>query len=157
ESARLRGHVPVLQDALDGLLMALAGWRAVALHLAQHGDPTDRQDASDILHYIPRDVRPPADAEAPTPSTAHPSGAPIRCAEAARALVSMPAATPSLRLLGEQTASALQGLSRALDGLVLVVSDSEPPRPTRRRVWLVSDWLPPLVNAARAFVTIGAV
>src|SRR5262245_22784665 len=39
ESARLRGHVPVLQDALDGLLTALAGWRAVALHLAQLGDP----------------------------------------------------------------------------------------------------------------------
>jgi uncharacterized membrane protein YccC len=69
----------------------------------------------------------------------------------------MPAATPSLRLLGDQTARALQGLSRALDGLELVVSGSYPPRATRRRVWLVSDWLPPLLNAGRAFVTIGAV
>jgi uncharacterized membrane protein YccC len=157
ESIRLRAHLPVLQDAFDGLLTALAGWRAVALHLAQHGDPADRRDARSILHYVPRDVRFLADAEDPTRWTADPSGVRILCEEAARALVSMPAATPSLRLLGDQTASALQGLSRAIDGLVLFVSDSHPPRVTRRRVWLVSDWLPPLLNAARAFVTIGAV
>jgi uncharacterized membrane protein YccC len=158
ESIQLRDHSPVLQNALDGLLTALAGWRAVAVHLAQHGDPADREDARAILDCIPRDVRLLADAGDPTRWTADPSGLRIRCQEAARALVSVSTATPSLRLLRDQTASALKGLSRALDGLALLVNDSEPTRPTRRRVWLpVSDWLPPLVNAARAFVTIGAV
>jgi len=158
ESIRLRSHLPVLQDALDGLLTALAGWRAVALHLAQHGDPADRRDARAILHSVPRDVRFLADAEDPTRWTADPSGVRILCEGAARALVSMPTATPSLRLVADQTASAFQGLTRALDALVLLVSDSDPPRPTRPRVWLsVPDLLPPLVNAARAFVTIGAV
>jgi uncharacterized membrane protein YccC len=157
ESIQLRSRLPVLQDALDGLLAALAAWRAIALHLAQHGHPADRRDARAILDCIPRDVRLVVDAEDPTHWTADPSGLRILCEEAARALVSMPAATPSLRLVGDQTASALKGLSRALGGLVLLVRDSEPPRAIRRRVWLVSDWLPPLVNAARAFVTIGAV
>jgi uncharacterized membrane protein YccC len=158
ESIQLRSRLPVLQDALDGLLAALAAWRAIALHLAQHGDPADRRDARAILGRIPRDVRLLADAGDPTRWTADPSGLRILCEDAARALVSMPTATPSLRLVGDQTASALKGLSRALDGLALLVNDSEPSRPTRRRVWLsVSDWLTPLVNAARAFVAIGAV
>ena len=158
ESTRLQGYLPVLQDALDGLITALAGSRAVALHLEHRGDPADRQDPRALLDRVPRNVRFLADAEDPTRWTADPSGLRILCEEAARALVSMPAVTPSLRLVGDQTASALKGLSRALDGLVLLVSDSDPPRRTRRRTRQpVSDWLPPLVNAARAFVTIGAV
>jgi uncharacterized membrane protein YccC len=157
ESIRLRSRLPVLQDALDGLLTALAGWRAVALHLAQHGDPADRRDARAILHSVPRDVRFLADAEDPTRWTADPSGVRVLCEEAAQKLVSMPTGTPSLRLVADQTAGALKGLTRALDALVLLVSESDPPRPTRP-VWRsVPDWLPPLVNAARAFVTIGAV
>ena len=44
-------------EVVDGLLTALAGWRAVALHLAQHGDPADLRDARAVLHHVPRDVR----------------------------------------------------------------------------------------------------
>src|SRR5580700_10121388 len=33
ESAHLRYYSPVLQTAVDGLFAALAGWRAVAVHL----------------------------------------------------------------------------------------------------------------------------
>jgi len=148
----------VLQDALDGLLAAMAARRAIAQHLAQHSDSADRRGARAILDCIPRDVGLLADAGDPTRWTTDPSDLRIRCEEAARALVSMPTATPSLRMVRDQTASALEGLSRALGGLVLLVNDSDPPCPTRRRAWpSVSDWLPPLVNAARAFVTIGAV
>jgi uncharacterized membrane protein YccC len=35
ESSQVRYHSPVLQRAVDGLFTALAGWRAVAIHLAQ--------------------------------------------------------------------------------------------------------------------------
>ena len=157
ESLPLRSHLAVLQGALDGLLTALAGWRAVALHLERHGDPADRRDVRAMFDRISREARWLADAQDPTRWTADASRLRIRCEEATQALLSMPAATPSLRLVGDQTASALKGLSHALDGLLLLAGDSDPPRPTRR-VWpSVSDWLPPLVNAARAFVTIGAV
>src|SRR4029077_15193012 len=81
ESIRLRSHLPVLQDALDGLLTALAGRRAIALHLAQHGDPADRRDARAILRYVPRGVRFLADAEDPTRWTADPSGLRKLCEE----------------------------------------------------------------------------
>jgi uncharacterized membrane protein YccC len=47
---------------------------------------------------------------------------------------------------------------RALEGLALLVDAPDRPRPARRGFQLaVSDWLPALVNAARAFVAIGTV
>jgi uncharacterized membrane protein YccC len=75
-----------------------------------------------------------------------------------RALVALPAGTPSLRLLADRAAEALAGMSHALDGLALLVDD--PARPVPRGGGLrlrVPDWLPALVNAGRAFVAIGAV
>ena len=60
-------------------------------------------------------------------------------------------------LLADQAAEALAGISQALNALALLVAD-----PTRRALWSrgsrrlrVPDWLPPLVNAGRAFVVIG--
>src|SRR5580700_4535968 len=77
------------------------------------------------------------------------------CEAAARALVALPAGTPSLRLLVDRAAEALAGMSHALDGLALLV-DAPVPRRGGFRL-RVPDWLPALVNAGRAFVTIGAV
>ena len=75
-----------------------------------------------------------------------------------RRLIALPAATPSLRLLADQTAEVLAGISHALNGLALLVARSCPARSSRRgSVRLrVPDWLPALVNAGRAFVVIGA-
>jgi len=157
ESSRLRYHSPVLQTAVDGLFAALAGWRAVAAHLAQLGDRKARSEADAILRNLPPGLR---SAEYAEP--AHWIADPIRWRSAfesaARTLLAVPANTPSLRLLGDQTARVLAGLSRALDGLALLVvhPDRPPARRRRRRVW-VPDWLPSLINALRAFVAIGTV
>jgi uncharacterized membrane protein YccC len=73
-------------------------------------------------------------------------------------LVTLPAATPSLRLFADKTAQALGGIARALNGVALLVADpvrSVSDRGVKR--FRVADWLPALVNAGRAFVTIGAV
>ncbi len=70
----------------------------------------------------------------------------------------LPASTPSLRLLADQTAEVLAGMSRALNGLALLIDEpvsSVRIRDIRRP--RVPDWLPALVNAGRAFVVIGAV
>jgi uncharacterized membrane protein YccC len=80
------------------------------------------------------------------------------CETAERALIALPAATPSLRLLADHTAEVLAGTSRALNGLALLVDDAARSVPRRRGLGLhVPDWLPSLVNAGRAFVTICAV
>jgi hypothetical protein len=74
-------------------------------------------------------------------------------------LIALLASTPSVRLLADKSAEALAGIAQVLSGLAVLVAD-----PARLcDAWLgivrlrVSDWLPALVNAGRAFVTIGAV
>ncbi len=80
------------------------------------------------------------------------------CEMAVRTLTALPAGTPSLRLLADQTAKVLDGISDALNGLALLVGAAVRPVPRRRGFRLrVPDWLPSLVNAGRAFVAIGIV
>ena len=74
------------------------------------------------------------------------------------ALNTLSADTPSLRLLADQTADVLAGVACALNGLALLVGDFARPVPRRLGVRLhVPNWLPPLVDAARVFVAVGAV
>jgi uncharacterized membrane protein YccC len=158
ESPGLRRHSPTLQGAVDGLFAALAGWRAVAVHLTHLPQDQARSGAAIVLRSLPEDLRAaPAQGE-PTRWMADPSGLRRSCDAAIRALIARPAGTPSLRLLADQTAVMLAGVAQALDGLALLVDDPARPLYRRRSVRLsVPDWLPSLINAGRAFVTIGAV
>lgn len=156
ESSRLRYHSPVLQMAVDGLFAALTSWRTVAVHLARLPYDEARQEADTILQSMPQELR-------STPALREPArwlADPVRLrriyTSATHTLIALPADTPSLRLLGDQTAKVLTGISHVLDGLALLVDDPARPRERRRGVQLrVPDWLPSLVNAGRAFVTIG--
>jgi len=157
ESSRLRYHSPVLQAAVDGLFAALAGWRMVAGHLARLADRNARLEADAILRNLPPALRS-AERRAQGRWIADPIRWRASCEAAARTLLALPAGTPSLRLVADQTARVLAGLSAALDGLVLLAAAPDRASPRRRKLWLsVPDWLPSLVNALRAFVAIGAV
>jgi uncharacterized membrane protein YccC len=158
ESSQLRYHSPVLQRAVDGLLAALAGWRTVASHLVRVPHDQARQEAGAVLQAVPQELRSaPAQGE-PARWIADPVGLRQICEAAVRRLIALPAATPSLRLLSDQTAEVLVGVSHALNGLALLVDDPARPVPRRGGVRLrVPDLLPSLVNAGRAFITIGAV
>jgi uncharacterized membrane protein YccC len=80
------------------------------------------------------------------------------CEEAVRTLIALPADTPSLRLLADETAKVLAGMLHVLDGLALLVNAPAQPSPRAPRVRLTEpDWLPALINAARAFLAISAV
>jgi uncharacterized membrane protein YccC len=158
ESSQLRYHSPVLQRAVDGLLAALAGWRTVASHLLRISHDQARQEAGAVLAAVPQELRSAAVEGEPARWTDDPVGLRRICQAAVRRLISLPATTPSLRLLADQTAEALAGISHALNGLALLVADPARPVPRRGGVRLrVPDLLPSLVNAGRAFVTIGAV
>jgi uncharacterized membrane protein YccC len=157
EASQLRYHSPVLQRAADGLLAALAGWRAAALLLARAPQERARQDAGAVLARVPAELRLGPEQDQPTRWKADPTGLLRACDAGVRRLVTLPADTPSLRLLADQTAEVLAAISHALNGLALLVAD--PARPVRRRSIRhprIPDWLPSLVNAGRAFVVIGA-
>jgi uncharacterized membrane protein YccC len=165
EAAQLRYHSPVLQTAVEGLLVALASWRAVAVHLRSLMADRARRDADAVLEIIPEELRSapkrgdPGSASRAGPSRwiADPVGLRRICEAAVQRLIAMPAGVPSLRLLADQTAEVLRGISHALNGLALLVDDPARPVPWGSRVRLrVPDWLPSLVNAGRAFVVIGA-
>jgi uncharacterized membrane protein YccC len=158
ESSQLRYHSPVLQEALDGLVVALASWRTASLVLARLPEPSARQEASAVLARVPEPLRVRPEEDAAAHWLAAPTHLLQACDAAVRRLVAMPAAVPSLRLLADQAAEALAGLSHALNGLALLVADPAQPvdRSRGSRRLRVPDWLPPLINGGRAFVAIGA-
>jgi uncharacterized membrane protein YccC len=154
EDAELRTRSPVMRAAVDGLFAALAGWRMAILHLELLPADQGRREAEVVLGNIPRELGSvPAQAEQ-TIWMIDPSSVRRACALAVRSLTALPARTPSLRLLADQTAAALIGIRRAVDGLQLLV-DPVGNIHAPRSAWLrVPDWLPSLVNAGRALVTI---
>jgi uncharacterized membrane protein YccC len=154
EDAELRTRSPVMRAAVDGLFAALSGWRMAILHLVLLPADQGRREADAVLANIPRMLRSvPAQGEE-TIWMVDPSSARRACALAVRSLMALPARTPSLQLLADQAAAALIGIRRAVDGLQLLV-DPVGNIHAPRSAWLrVPDWLPSVVNAGRAFITI---
>ena len=156
ESSQLRYQSPVLQVAVDGLFAALAGWRAVAVHLVRLSHEQARREADAVLRAMPPELRSTSVQGEPERWMADPVGLRGICETAVRRLIALQTGTPSLRLLADQTAEVLSGISLALNGLALILADPVRPVPRRGGVRLrVPDWLPSLVNAGRAFVVIG--
>jgi uncharacterized membrane protein YccC len=157
ESSQLRYHSPVLQRAVDGLFAAQVGWRTAAVLLARLPDDEARQEADAVLQNISQELRS-AEYGVPPDWITNPVRPRQACETAARTLTTLPASTPSRRLLADQTARVLDGISDALNGMALLVAAPVSPVPRGRGFRLrVPDWLPSLVNAGRAFVAIGSV
>jgi uncharacterized membrane protein YccC len=157
ESSQIRYHSPVLQSAMDGLFAALVAWRAVAVLLAAMPKHRAKQDADGVLDVIPTELRAARHGVPPEWNTA-PGDMRGCCDEVGQQLENLPAATPALRLLADETAKLLAGISNALDALALLTGAPIriPPRHTKVRI-RVADWLPALVNAGRAVLSISAV
>jgi uncharacterized membrane protein YccC len=158
EVSDLRYHSAVLQAMVGGLFAALASWRMAAFHLEVMPSEQGRGDGELIQQTLPQALRSAAGGGDAPSWTVAPSRMRRICAAAMRMYVALPASTPSLRLLADEVAKVFAGLLLALDGLALLVDDPARSSPRRRAVRLrVPDWLPALVNAARAFATIAAV
>jgi uncharacterized membrane protein YccC len=158
ESSHIRHYASTLQAAVYGLFRVLDGWRGVATHLSQLPPDEERQAAQTILQSVPVALRSASGQRSAASWIADPMPLRVACAAAARTLVASPAETPSLRLLTDETAKVLEGVSYALDGLAVLVEAPDRPlwRPRGFKL-AIADWLPPLINAARAFVVICAV
>lgn len=159
ESSELRYHSPVLQNALDGLIRALANWRTIAVVLTRLPQKRSRQEAGAVVAEVPEQLHARlAEEDEAARWLAGPTCLLQACEAAVRKLYALPAQTPSLRLLADQAAEALAGISQALIALALLVADPARPVPRirgRHRL-RIPDWLPPLTNAARAFIVIVA-
>jgi uncharacterized membrane protein YccC len=155
ESSDLRLNSSILQAAAGGLIAALSGWRMVAVHLERLPSNQGRREADIVLGNIPQQLRSTTEGEAKNWAI-DPSGVRRACAAAVRALTALPNRTPSLRLLADQTASALIGIRRTFDGVLLLTDPGRRiPRSAPARLY-VPDFLPSLLDGARAFATIGA-
>ena len=158
ESSHVRYHSSKLQTAMYGLFRALDGWRGVATHLGRLPEAARRQGAHIILQSLPSELRSVPEAGSPVLWIADPLALRRVCEEAVRTLIALPADTPSLRLLADEMAKVLAGMLHVLDGLALLVDAPDQPSPGARGFPLSEpDWLPALINAARAFLAIGAV
>jgi uncharacterized membrane protein YccC len=158
ESSHVRYHSLRLQTAIYGLFRALDGWRGVATHLSRLPEAARRQGAHIILRSLPAELRSIPEAGSPVLWMADPLALHRVCEEAARTLIALPADTPSLRLLADETAKVLAGMLHVLDGLALLVDAPGQPSPGARGFRLSEpDWLPALINAGRAFLAISAV
>jgi uncharacterized membrane protein YccC len=158
ESIHLRHHPRTLQTAIQGLLRALDGWRGVATHLNRLSDDMDRQGLEAILCSIPPELGLGQESALPARWMADPMALRRICEEALQTLTALPTGTPSLRLLADETAKLIDGILNVLDGLALLVD--APGRLSLDHLssrQSIADWRPALVNAARAFVMIGAV
>ena len=158
ESSHIRYYSRTLQTAIYGLFSALDGWRGVATHLSHSSNSLERQQADTILRSVPSEPQSAPNSGLPRRWIANPLALRRIYQEAVRKLIALPADTPSLRLLADETARVLAGMSQVLDGLALLVNAHGQSSPTSGRLRLsVPDWLPALVNGARAFLTIGAI
>jgi uncharacterized membrane protein YccC len=159
ESAELLYHSSVLQRAVDGMISALASWRAGARQLFFGLRPEEaRQDAESVLRVIPEELLSAAGQSDAAQWTAQRIRLRRCCRVGIRKQIALQAMTPRLRVLADLTALVLDGMSDAFSGLILAAAGVRigPARPARRVHLRTADWLLPLTNAARAFVVISA-
>jgi uncharacterized membrane protein YccC len=158
ESSQIRYHSPLLQRAVDGFFEALSAWRALANHLVRLPDDQARAEAAAILRCLPQDLRSLLQRSDPRHGLADPGLLHQTCEMVAQRLILLPAGSPSLRLLADKASEVLTGMSQALKGTALLIGEPGLPLVRRRHYVLrLPDWLPALVNAGRAFLTIGVV
>ena len=119
ESSQLRYHSPVLQRAVDGLFAAQVGWRTVAVLLARLADDEARQEADAVLQNIPQELRS-AEHGVPPDWITSPVRPRQACETAARTLTTLPASTPSLRLLAEEHPNDRAGVAGRLDDNLVI-------------------------------------
>jgi uncharacterized membrane protein YccC len=158
ESATLRYHSPVLHRAVDAMFAVLAAWRTVDARLRHALGSSGAHEEPHVLGTIPMELRQSLEANEPSPWLSDPTRMRELCRVAIAALAQLPSRTITLRLLADQTAAAIAGFSQVLDGLALLAGDTTREHSAGRGIELhVPDWLPPLVNAGRAFAAIVAV
>ncbi|MET4482657.1 FUSC family protein [Bradyrhizobium sp. F1.13.3] len=157
ESSHLRYQSLLLQTAVFGLFRALVGWHGVATRLSRLPE-AERREAGTILRIIPPELQSAGNPGSSERWIADPMPLRSGCEGAVRTLLALPAETPSLRLLADESAKVLVGILDVLDGVALLVDAPYRAFAGHRGLRLsVPDWIPALVNAGRASLAISMV
>ncbi len=147
EASDLRYRSRILQAGVAGLVAAISSWRALALHLGRLSETDRRRDSEPIARILQGLPATPAEA----------ARAPARlrdaCDDAARFAARIAAVSASSQLLADSTAEALIGMSRALNGVTLIVDPGAARREDALAAFHLPDWLPPAIIALRTFLT----
>jgi uncharacterized membrane protein YccC len=147
EASDLRHRSPTLQQAVAGLMESISAWRKIAFAIDRSRDGSMEADAKNVLQQLPLDSL----SAASIMNAAHLRG---ECCAAVRSLLRLPAQTPRQRLVADAAAAAMIDMSRALNGLTLLVDPRNAIRVKRTARLHVPDMLPASINAARAFTTV---
>ncbi|MCA1452582.1 FUSC family protein [Bradyrhizobium sp. BRP22] len=156
ESYEVRYHLPQLEAASTALLRALLAWRRVAVHLDLLPGEQGRREIGLIAGSLPSELKAQVSGAAIISKT-DPIRLGVSCMAAVRELLAIPRSTPSVKLVADEAARSLLALRRALGGLLVLTGHAQPVRAPRRERAPVPDYAPSFLNAARAFVAIGAV
>jgi uncharacterized membrane protein YccC len=142
ESSEIRYNFSVLVQASHGMFDALVGWQVIANVLSRQRSDLAIEQAQSMMRLLPDSGA----VSAP--------GLRQVARRTVGLLLSTSTTVPSLRLVLDKMAVTMLGVIRALDGLALLAGTSRRVgiRGGRRRLY-VADWLPPLLNGSRAFVT----
>jgi uncharacterized membrane protein YccC len=158
ESSRARYYSSTLQTAMFGLFEALDGWRGVARHLAHLPEDLERERTEAVLRSFPAELR---SLRAPGLLdwwTSNPIAMRRLFEEATQTLTALPADTPSLRLLADETAKVMAGMLHVLDGVAMLVdAPGQPSNGARGFRLSAPDWLTAVVSATRVFFAIGVI
>lgn len=136
----------VLQYAIDGLFATISAWRVVATHREAHPATTEA-DAARVLACLPERLIGAAER------SVDPIVLRADCLTAVRRLVALPAETPSRRLLADSMARGLIAAWQTMGGLALLRGAHRSFWRPRRVPAIAPDYLPPLLNGVRAFLT----
>jgi uncharacterized membrane protein YccC len=153
EASDLRYRSAVLQRAVSGLMETISAWRKVAVAIARNGDASTPREAQAVHDQLPRGRLSPGAAD----SAGEPEALREACRSAARSLISFNAETPIQRLLADNAALGMLGMARGLNGLTGVIDPRAIVGVGGTARLHVADWLPPLINAARVLVAVGAI
>jgi uncharacterized membrane protein YccC len=152
EASDLRYRSRVLQQAVTGLMETISVWRKVAFAIEKNADGAMAGEADAVHRQLPRDRLSPD----LTGAGRKPAELRRECCAAARSLVRFPAQTPRQQLLADSAATGMIGMSRALNGLTLVVDPHEALGVKGTARLHVPDWLPPSISALRIVLAVGA-
>ncbi|UDL95767.1 FUSC family protein [Lichenihabitans sp. PAMC28606] len=157
ESPGISDRRSTLRAGITGLFLALSAWRTISVHIDSLEPVEGQRQAHALLKHLPPDLGTLLPQRAEGATDAEDLVQRFKTWESAAATFRDADGAVSTSRLGlDRIASVLEGLNRAVN-VEILLTDSRRARPINAVPQrLISDVLPPLVNALRVFAALSA-